>query len=118
MHLQSDNRSSKQDRTRSRSMSVATTSSDQQQIRNLLLNWSQATREDRRDEILANHLPNALIYDVLPPMKYEGTEAYRASWDEWQPDTPGDGRFELEDLAVTASPDLAFASCFIRCGGT
>jgi ketosteroid isomerase-like protein len=93
--------------------------SDEQQIRNILLRWADATREDRRDEVLANHLPNVLIYDVLPPMKYEGAEAYRASWDEWQPDTPaGQNRFELEDLQVTASNDLAFAHCLIRCGGT
>jgi ketosteroid isomerase-like protein len=95
-----------------------TNDSDQQQVRDVLLQWAQATREDRRDEILANHLPNALIYDVLPPMKYEGAEAYRASWDEWQPDAGADSRFELQDLTVTATSDLAFAHCFIKCGGT
>jgi ketosteroid isomerase-like protein len=94
-----------------------TSSADEQQIRTVLLQWAEATREDRRDEVLANHLPHALIYDVLPPMKYEGTEAYRASWDEWQPDTAAEARFELEDLTITATADLAFAHGFIRCGG-
>jgi ketosteroid isomerase-like protein len=93
-------------------------SADEEQIRNILLQWAQATREDRRDEVLANHLPDALIYDVLPPMKYEGTDAYRASWDDWQPDAAGDAHFDLEDLTITATPHLAFAHCFIRCGGT
>jgi ketosteroid isomerase-like protein len=92
---------------------------NEQQIRTILLQWAEATRIDRREEILANHLPDVLIYDVLPPMKYEGADAYRASWDEWQPDTAeGQGRFALEDLSVTATSDLAFAHCFIRCGGT
>jgi ketosteroid isomerase-like protein len=58
-----------------------------------------------------------LIYDVLAPMKYEGAAAYRQSWDEWQPDTQGEGQFDLEDLSVTAGADVAFAHGFIRCGG-
>jgi ketosteroid isomerase-like protein len=95
----------------------ATASTDEQQVRDILLQWAQATREDRRDEVLANHLSGALIYDVLPPMKYEGIEAYRASWDEWQPDAAAEGSFDLEDLKITATSDLAFAHGFIRCGG-
>lgn len=67
--------------------------------------------------MLANHLPDVLIYDVLAPMKYEGAAAYRRSWDDWQPDTQGEGQFELQDLAVTVGGDVAFAHCFIKCGG-
>jgi ketosteroid isomerase-like protein len=97
---------------------LTTNSADEEQVRDIILQWALATREDRRNEVLANHLPNVLIYDVLPPMKYESAEAYRASWDEWQPDITGDSHFELEDLTITATPDLAFAHCFIQCGGT
>jgi ketosteroid isomerase-like protein len=61
---------------------------------------------------------DVLIYDVLAPMKYEGAEAYRRSWDEWQPETQGEGQFGLEDLSITAGSDVAFATAFIRCGGT
>jgi ketosteroid isomerase-like protein len=39
------------------------------------------------------------------------------SWDEWQPDTQGEGQFDLEDLKITAESDIAFAHAFIRCGG-
>ena len=68
---------------------LTTNGADEEQVRDIILQWAEATREDRRNEVLANHLPNVLIYDVLPPMKYESAEAYRASWDEWQPDTAG-----------------------------
>jgi ketosteroid isomerase-like protein len=50
-------------------------------------------------------------------MKYEGTDAYRRSWDDWQPDTQGEGQFDLEDLSIVAGTDVAFVHCFIRCGG-
>jgi hypothetical protein len=49
------------------SQSSSTTSTNEQEIRNILLQWAKATREGRQDEVLANHLPDALIYDVLPP---------------------------------------------------
>src|SRR5487761_164538 len=50
-------------------------------------------------------------------LKYEGAAAYRQSWDEWQPDTQGEGQFDLKDLSVTVGADVAFAHCFIKCGG-
>jgi ketosteroid isomerase-like protein len=61
---------------------------------------------------------DVVIFDVLSPMKYESAESYRRSWDEWQPEAQGEGQFDLEDLRVTAGTDVAFAYCFIRCGGT
>ena len=91
--------------------------SNEDQIRQVLEQWADATRKGRRSEVLAGHLPEVLIYDVLPPMKHEGAEAYRRSWDEWQPDTQGEGQFELQDVGVTAGTDVAFAHCFIKCGG-
>jgi len=51
-------------------------------------------------------------------MKYEGADAYRKSWDEWQPATEGPGLFEIHEFKITASHDVAFAHCFIQCGGT
>lgn len=91
--------------------------SDEAQVRLVLQRWAATTRKGQHDEVLANHCPDVLIYDVLAPMKYEGAAAYRQSWDEWQPATQGEGQFELEDLSVTAGADVAFAHCFIRCGG-
>ena len=93
------------------------TTADEAQVRDLLHQWASATRKGLRDDILANHLSDALIYDVLAPMKYEGAAAYRQSWDEWQPDTQGEGQFELQDLSVTVGGDVAFAHGFIKCGG-
>lgn len=87
-------------------------------IRALLESWASATRQGRPDDVMANHAADVLVYDVLPPMKYESAAAYRKSWDDWQPDTQGEARFELEDLSVTAGADVAFAHGFIQCGGT
>lgn len=87
-------------------------------VRVVLEEWARATREGRQDDVLGSHLPDAAIYDVLAPLKYEGTAAYRASWAEWQPETTGEGVFAFEELRVTAGAEVAFAHGVIRCGGT
>jgi ketosteroid isomerase-like protein len=87
------------------------------QVRLILQQSATATRKGQRNDLLANHLPDVLIYDVLAPMKYEGAAAYRQSWDDWQPDTRGEAQFDLQDLSVSVGGDVAFAHCFIKCGG-
>lgn len=94
------------------------TATDEAPIRQLLTHWAHATQKGLQDEILRNHASDVLIYDVLPPMQYQGAAAYRQSWDEWQPQTQGEGQFTLEDLCITAGQDVAFAHGLIRCRGT
>ena len=88
------------------------------EVRMVLEAWAEATRQNRTDNILKNHSANLVIYDVLPPMKYESAASYRRSWEEWQPEAKGETIFDLEDLTVIADSEVAFAYCFIRCGGT
>jgi ketosteroid isomerase-like protein len=91
---------------------------DERQVRHVLEDWARSTRTGAQDLVLRDFVPEALIYDVLAPMKYEGTDAYRRSWGEWQPETQGEGTFDLKDLAVTAGADVAFATGLIQCRGT
>jgi ketosteroid isomerase-like protein len=88
------------------------------EVRAVLEEWAVATRLSKRDDILKHHSTNLVIFDVLPPMKHESAEAYRRSWDEWQPDTQGAAVFHLENLTITAGNDIAFAHSFIHCCGT
>lgn len=88
------------------------------QIREVLDAWAKATRQNRLDDILKNHVSDLVIFDVLPPMKYESAESYRRSWGDWQPETQAEAQFDFENLTVTSGLDVAFAHSFIRCGGT
>jgi ketosteroid isomerase-like protein len=97
---------------------MTTSATAESEVRTVLEEWAAATRQSRRDDILKNHSAYLVIFDVLPPMKYESAESYRRSWDEWQPVTQGEAVFDLENLTITAGNDVAFAHSFIRCGGT
>ena len=73
----------------------------------MLESCAKATRENREDDILKNHAPDLVIFDVLPPMKYDSAAAYRASWGDWQPEIQGEGQFALENRVVNAMAELA-----------
>lgn len=91
---------------------------DQEQIREIIKNWANATQDGRKDDVLTNHAPNALIFDPLPPLKYDDAASYRKSFDKWWPDTvDGKGLFEVNDLTVVSGDDVAFAHALVRCGG-
>lgn len=92
--------------------------SEEAAIRTVIDQWARATREGRHDDVLANHLDDLVIFDVLPPMQYTSASAYRASWESWQPDTQGDMQFELADLSVRAGGNVGFAFGLLHCGGT
>lgn len=92
--------------------------SEELAIRQVVEDWARATREGRHDDVLVNHQDGLVIFDVLPPMKYESAAAYRESWDDWQPDAQGEMRFEIEGLSVTAGEEVGFAFGLLQCGGT
>ncbi len=92
--------------------------SEETAIREVIEDWARATREGRHDDVLANHLDDLVIFDVLPPLRYESATKYRESWDEWQPDAQGEMKFELEDLTISAGVDVGFAFGLLQCGGT
>jgi ketosteroid isomerase-like protein len=88
------------------------------EIESLLLEWVESTRYDQKESILKNHSPDAVIFDVLAPMQYQGTDAYRKSFDEWQPPFEIPSLFELTELNITTGKKTGFAHCLINCGGT
>jgi ketosteroid isomerase-like protein len=92
--------------------------SGKRQIRKILKQWAEATRTGRNDDVLLNHASDVLIFDVLQPLKYEGTDAYRKSWDEWQPETTGPGLFDLHKLQIIAGREVGFGHALLHCGGT
>jgi hypothetical protein len=67
------------------SLSKEATGENREIISRRLGDSSAPPRKNLQDDILRNHATDAVIYDVLPPMKYDGTEAYRRSWGDWQP---------------------------------
>ena len=57
------------------------TSTEELQIRKLIENWADAVRRRDLENILKQHAPDLLLFDVPPPVQSKGIDAYRQSWD-------------------------------------
>ena len=85
-------------------------------IKTLLEAWADAVRRHDIPAILAHHGPDMIMFDVPPPLQCRGIEAYKQTWDLFfRYHKPG-AAFDIEDIAVTAGQDVAFAVAIMRCG--
>jgi uncharacterized protein (TIGR02246 family) len=89
---------------------------DESRIRVLLEAWAAAVRRHDLPAILAHHEPDMVMFDVPPPLQCKGIEAYVQTWELFfRYHKPG-AAFDIEELAVTAGHDVAFAVAIMRCG--
>jgi uncharacterized protein (TIGR02246 family) len=92
-------------------------SNDEGAVRDLIEAWADAVRRKDYPGILRSHAPDFVMFDVPPPFKSVGLEAYRKTWDvffSWSRDPVC---FEIQDMDVTAGADVAFAFATMRCEG-
>jgi uncharacterized protein (TIGR02246 family) len=88
---------------------------DESTIRSLVESWAAAVRKKDVPGILRNHSPSVLMFDVPPPLKSEGIDAYEKTWDlffEWAPDPVV---FDIQEMEVNAGHDVAFVTALMRC---
>jgi uncharacterized protein (TIGR02246 family) len=93
--------------------------SNEEAIRRLIGSWARAVHRRDIAAVVQDHAADLLMFDVTGPDFVEGIEAYRQTWtDLFFPWHGTDGAFALNDLRVTASDTLAFATALIDCRGT
>ena len=89
---------------------------EETRIKALLEIWADAVRRHDVPAILAHHEPDMVMFDVPPPLQCKGIEAYERTWDLFfRYHKPG-ATFDIQELAVTAGQDVAFAVVIMRCG--
>lgn len=78
-------------------------------IRELFEDRVKATRAGDIDGCHANAAPDVLLFDVVHPLQYGGADGERRRLEEWFSQfEDGPIGFELPDLSVMASDDVAF----------
>jgi uncharacterized protein (TIGR02246 family) len=90
---------------------------DEVAVRDLIEAWADAVRRKDYDGILESHAADFVMFDVPPPFKSVGLDAYRKTWDvffSWSRDPV---LFEIQEMGVTAGADVAFAFATMRCEG-
>lgn len=87
------------------------------QIRKLMDEWGAALRARDVDKMMSNYSPDVLVFGVTPPLQYKGANEYRQMWVEMLNAIQGPITYEVRDLAITTSDDIAFSHCLNRISG-
>ena len=89
---------------------------EESRIKTLLEAWADAVRRHDVPAILAHHETDMVMFDVPLPLKCTGIAAYEQTWGLFfRYHKPG-AAFDIQELAVTAGQDVAFAVAIMRCG--
>ena len=67
---------------------------------------------------MSNFAPDVLLFDLINPLQYIGAEAGRKRAEEWLSSFQGPIGYEIRDLSITASDDVAFCHSLNAVSGT
>jgi uncharacterized protein (TIGR02246 family) len=92
-------------------------SGDEPAVRGLIEHWADAVRRKDLPEILRNHSPDMVMFDVPPPFRSLGLDEYRKTWELFFACAPEPVVFDIIEMRVTAGRDVAFVVAVMRCSG-
>lgn len=91
---------------------------DEAEIKRVIESGIEALRAKDLDGVMAMYAPELVSFDIVPPLQYVGTDAYRKQWNEVFSLFPGSINYEIVDLSITVGDDVAFSHSFNRLSGT
>ena len=86
------------------------------EIKAIIEAWADAVRRHDLSGILAHHEQDILMFDVPPPLQSRGMDEYKKTWDLFFKYHKPSQAFDIEELAITAGKDVAFAAAIMLCG--
>ena len=90
---------------------------EEAQIRALVNEWANAVCKKDVDAIIVHYAKGIVLFDLAPPLKYVGVDAYRKSLEEWFATFEGPIGYEITDLEIAAGGDTAFLHCINQLTG-
>ncbi len=90
------------------------------EIRALIDRWAAAAKAQELETVMACYTPDVLAFDAIGALQFKGREAYRKHWETCFSYMPSGGEmiFDISELAITTSQDLAYFHYIARCGGS
>ena len=86
------------------------------QIKAVIEAWANAARQHDLPGVLAHHEQDIVMFDLPPPLQSRGMDEYKKTWDLFFRYHKPSQAFDIEELAITAGEDVAFAVAIMRCG--
>lgn len=88
--------------------------SDEDEIRAMLDRWAESVRAHDLDNVVKDRSDEIVMFDVPEPLQAKGMEAYKDTWRLYFK-SEGSRLFELRELHIVASGDVAWARAILRC---
>ena len=98
-------------------MTIGTPNKEEARLSELTNSWVAALRAKDVDALMSHYEPDALLYDLAPPLRYRGADAYRKNWEEWFASFQGPVGYEIHNLSVSVGNDIAFSTSINRISG-
>ncbi|WP_310397742.1 SgcJ/EcaC family oxidoreductase [Hymenobacter sp.] len=81
---------------------------EETQIRELIDAGARAVRAKDIDGLMPAYAPEVVSFDVVGRLHYQGAAAVRKRTEEWFASFEGPISYEVSDLSVSITPDMAF----------
>ena len=91
---------------------------DEAEIKRVIESGVEALRAKDIDGIMSFYVPELVSFDIVPPLRYVGADAYRKRWEETFSSFQGPIGYEIHDLSITVGDDVAFTHSLNRRSGT
>ena len=91
---------------------------DEAAIQGLLDNAIKSLRDRNIEDLMSLYAQEVVAFDIAPPLRYVGAEAFRKLWEEVFSVYQGPIHYEIHVLDITVGYDVAFAYSLNRMSGT
>jgi uncharacterized protein (TIGR02246 family) len=91
---------------------------DEAEIKRVIEGGVEAVRARDIDGVMSIYAPEVVSFDIVPPLRYVGAEAFRKVWEEVFFVYQGPIDYEIADLSITVGDDVAFTHSLNRISGT
>jgi len=91
---------------------------DEAAIQGLLDDCIRSLRDKNIEGIMSIYAQEVVSFDIVPPLRYIGADAFRKVWEEVFFVYQGPIDYEMHDLHITVGDDVAFTHSLNRISGT
>lgn len=91
---------------------------EEAQIHRLFDDWQTAVHERDLDKLMSLYDRHIVSFDMIPPLQYNGIEAYRKNWQMGFNCMSGPMQFEMQDMHLTVGDEVAFGHALNHISGT
>lgn len=91
---------------------------DEAAIQRLLNDCIRSLHDKNIEGIMSLYAPEVVSFDIVPPLRYKGADAFKKVWEEVFSSFHGPIDYEIHDLSITVGGDVAFAHSLNRISGT